>query len=1007
SGTQAGDAVKMRSVLNTFAWDQSRQSPLYLGSVKANVGHGGSASGVTALIKVLLMMRKTRIPPHCGVKGKINSSFPSDLDKRQVRIALEGEAEWSPPKGNKRRALVNNFSAAGGNTGLLLEDAPKTAIDNSPQSDQRSHHVVVLSARSAQSLQQNLRALADFVKTNPSPDLLPRLAYTTTARRLHHSRRAAIVASDIPQLEGLLLEKAKTVSDIVPKTTPALGFLFTGQGAQQTAMARGLYESFSSFRDDLNNMDYIAQGQGFSSIIPLIDGTVQIHDLSPTVIQLGTCIIQMALAGFWKSIGLQPSYVLDHSLGDYAALHIAGVLSIADTIYLAGYRATLLEARCPQDTHSMIAVKSAVSELKPIVASGLMKVACINGTNETVLSGESGALDEACEQLSRQELKFTRLNLPYAFHSAQVEPILDELERASRCVQFCQPVIPVVSPLLKAVVAGSDNTVSIGPEYIRRHCREAVDFWGAVNAAQGHGLMIDGTVTIEIGAHPILSALVKSVLGQGIAPYASLRRNEDVFKTLSETLAALHLSGLPIDWNEYHRDFTASHKVLELPRYNWDLANYWIQDEGDWCLHRGAQGIPQAEQRNTRLSPAVQKIITEKVDTEHALIVSEASLQDEELLPVCRDHRVSGLILCPSSLYADIAYTLASHLLVAHKPEWVSESLSLDICDMAVEKALVVQPEESHVFRAEMDLQWGTRHGTMQVYSVDASGQRRELHAECNVVLERSEAWRGEWQRQLYLIHRRMEQLRKGLDLGVTHKLRRSLAYKLFSSVVEYGPRYQGLDEVVFDSEGLEATATVRLQSVAEKYALNPFWCDSIGHLTGFVMNSSASPDLAEHVFVNHGWRSMRTTEKLSPDEVYQTYVKMQPVGDTGSLFAGDVYLLRNNAIVAVFGSITFQKVPRRVLEMLLPRPKNGAMPKRVIQAASVPARNVRKVDDESSKLAQVVKVIASEIGITPDKLPEDTPFADFGVDSLMSLTIIGSIRETTGLDAPPFLLET
>jgi naphtho-gamma-pyrone polyketide synthase len=653
TGTQAGDAVEMRSVLNTFAWDQSRRSPLYLGSVKANVGHGESASGVTALIKVLLMMRKSRIPPHSGIKGQINGGFPTDLDKRQVHIALK-EADWRRPEGGKRRTFVNNFSAAGGNTALLLEDAPKIA--DSQQPDGRSHHVVVLSARSGESLQRNLRALADFVTANPLPDLLPRLAYTTTARRLHHSRRVAIVASDIAQFHGLLLSNAESASNIpaVPAKTPAMGFLFTGQGAQQTAMGRGLYENFSSFRDEINNMDYIAQRQGFPSVVPLVDGTVQIDDLSPTVIQLGTCIVQIALAGFWKNLGLKPMYVLGHSLGEYAALHVAGVLSIADTIYLTGYRATLLEKRCAQNTHGMVAVKGAVSELKSVLTNGLLEVACINGSNETVLSGESDALDQVCEQLSEQGRKFTRLNVPYAFHSAQVDPILEELEQASRHVQFHQPVIPVVSPLLAAVIAENDSVEAIGPEYIRRHCRETVDFLGAVEAAQKRGLMMVGSVGIEIGAHPILSRMVKSMLGQSFGFYPSLRRNEDVFKTLSETLAALHLSGLPINWNEYHRDFPASQTVLELPRYSWDLANYWIQYEGNWCLtrgdapHAGAPELPAAAQKVTRLSPSVQKIVEEKVNTESALVVAEADLQDEELLPVCRDHRVNGLILCPS-----------------------------------------------------------------------------------------------------------------------------------------------------------------------------------------------------------------------------------------------------------------------------------------------------------------------------------------------------------------------
>ena len=176
TGTQAGDATEMRSVTNTFAPENRRRRPdqkLHLGAVKANAGHGEAASGITSLIKVLTMMDKSLIPPHCGIKGKINRTFPKNLEERNVHIPFE-LTPWIRPEGKSRVVFLNNFSAAGGNTALLLEDAPRIAtLDGT---DLRSNHIVAVSAKSQFSLRENLRSLI-AVLDGPGMDL-PSLSYT-------------------------------------------------------------------------------------------------------------------------------------------------------------------------------------------------------------------------------------------------------------------------------------------------------------------------------------------------------------------------------------------------------------------------------------------------------------------------------------------------------------------------------------------------------------------------------------------------------------------------------------------------------------------------------------------------------------------------------------------------------------------------------------------------------------------------------------------------------------
>ncbi|KAE8373992.1 hypothetical protein BDV26DRAFT_296398 [Aspergillus bertholletiae] len=1015
TGTQAGDAVEMKSVLDTFAWDQSRaqNKPLHLGSVKANVGHGESASGVTALIKVLLMMQKNRIPPHCGIKGIINRHFPTDMEQRNVHIPLSG-TDWMPPGEGKRRAFVNNFSAAGGNTAVLVEDAPSPKDSwRESSSDPRKYHIVTLSSRSLTSLSNNMRTLGEFIGSDTSPDLLARIAYTTTARRIHHSYRVAFVGSDLQDIKRRLLETHIT-KDIKPCPTksPGVGFLFTGQGAAQTAMARELFDSFASFRADIAEFEAVSRGHGFPSILPLIAGTANVDELSPIVVQLGTVVIQIAMARLWQNWGLMPQYALGHSLGEYAALYLAGVLSVSDTIYLVGSRAALLESRCTAGTHGMLAVKASTTDLKEVLESVQVEVSCENGPDDTVLSGTNDEIDRASKRLLALEVPSKKLMLPFAFHSSQVDPILKELQYIASQVTFYPPRIPIVSPTLGHIVSDEGP---IGAQYIRRHCREPVNFLGAVRAAQASGIFESSTVAIEIGAHPILMRMMNAVVGSSVRVCPTLSHREDTFKTLTESLSVLHLAGVQLNWNEYQRDFKTSNQVVQLPAYNWDYQNYWIQYQNNFCLTKGCPELPMnidvIQPASTRLSPSVQRIVEEEINATQAMMIIESDITDPELLPVTLGHKVNGLMLCPSSLYADIAYTLGEYLL---RKKQESTDYKIDVSNMVVEKALVVKGTGPQLLRASLDMDWNALRGMIKAYSVDDAGSITTQHAQCFIELQSAHDWVQTWQRQLYLIQRSIGQLKRGVEEGSTHKLRRGVAYRLFSSVMQYAPVYQAMEEVVFDSSGLEATAQVRLQPIKGQYALNPVWSDSFGHLTGFVMNCNDSIDLTQHLFVNHGWEFMRCVEPFSPDTTYQTHVKMQPIDSDKGMYVGDVYVLHDNRIIAQFGGVIFQKVARRILEMLLPAPTSNerslnTLGKYVGTSGPVVMRQKKTRAQPShaeDPWQRVLEITAREIGVDPGQLTEDVNFSDMGVDSLMSLTIIGNYREVLGLDVPGSLFE-
>jgi acyl transferase domain-containing protein len=342
----------MQSVSEVFAPAKrlrSKDNPLYVGAVKANVGHGEAVAGVTALLKVLLMFQKETIPPHVGIKNRLNPAFPKDLDRRNLRIALEKTA-WPRAVGRRRIAAVNNFSAAGGNTMIALEEGPQRTVIGT---DPRAAHVVVVSAKSKVSLEGNLARLVAYLETHDDTSLAD-LAYTTTARRSHHNHRVAVAGTSLAHIKKQLASARAAVDKhkpIPPTGPPSVAFAFTGQGSAYKSSDLELYRDSAAFRHQLHHLDALARAQGFPSVLAALDGSFpRDHAHSPTVTQLAQVCTQIALTKYWEALGVKPDVVAGHSLGEYAALHAAGVLSASDAIFLVGKRAQMLEERWePQD----------------------------------------------------------------------------------------------------------------------------------------------------------------------------------------------------------------------------------------------------------------------------------------------------------------------------------------------------------------------------------------------------------------------------------------------------------------------------------------------------------------------------------------------------------------------------------------------------------------------------------------------------------------------------------
>ncbi|KAK4977327.1 hypothetical protein LTR28_007483, partial [Elasticomyces elasticus] len=731
TGTQAGDTEEMQGIAQVYAplvKRRRKDQPLHIGAVKANVGHGESVAGTTALLKVLLMLEKNAIPQHVGIKTEMNPNLIGDLEKRNLRIPLE-MTPWPKEANKKRLVAINNFGAAGGNTTMVLEEAPTLA---ERQRDPRKSHVITLSAKTRVSLAGNIQRLIDYLNAQERVELSD-LSYTTTARRYHHSFRIAVAPSDQAQLRKLLtsrLEQAETVKPVGKSDQPQIAFTFTGQGAAYKSMNLELYHHAPIFKQHVLHLDALGRRQGFPSIIPALDGThPQDYAHSPVVTQL--------------------------------ALAIAWIVDGA-----AGKKYT---------------------------------VACINGPTDTVLSGTAAEMDDVAGPLEKAGHRCIKLDVAFAFHSEQTDPILDGFEAlASTGVVFHEPKLPFISPLFGKVIFDGKT----------------------LNAHYSIGAVSDETLWIEIGPHPVCTGFVKTSLPSVALAVPSMRRGEDNHKTISDSMAALYLAGVAVDWNEFHRPFESRLRLLDLPTYAFNDKNHWLQYEGDWCLTKGNSYYNnKGKTAGVAKAPLIQAVSDLQTSTVQAIVAEE----------------ISGAA----------AYTLGSYLFRKFYPK--ATNVPMNVTDLVVTKGLVAQSKArtpqlisvtahtANIHSNIVDLAWFALD--------DHSADPPESFATAKLVFGDATQWLSSWTPMAHLVQGRIDALEALAATGEANRFSRNMAYTIFADrLVDYADKYRGMQSVIM--HGLEGFADVQLTTKESGvWTVPPYFIDSVAHLAGFIMNCSDAMD--------------------------------------------------------------------------------------------------------------------------------------------------------------------
>jgi acyl transferase domain-containing protein/acyl carrier protein len=802
TGTSVGDRVELEALAAVFSEGREPERPCFVGSVKTNIGHTEAASGVAGLIKLALCLYHREIPRslHCH---NLNPAIPWD----EIPLVVQRGEKIPWPDPLPAFGGINSFGLSGTNAHAVLEEPPRPA----PAHDERhtaGPWLVPISARRPEALSAVTRAWQELLAQPAAPDLAD-LAFTAALRRTHLEYRAAVVAGSRVELrDGLqaFLDKAPrsgvASGHAVAEGRPRIAFVFPGQGWQWHGMGRELLATEPAFRRALEECDRVIEREaGWSPVTQLLAepeasrlGEIQI--IQPTLFAL-----QVSLAALWRSWGVRPERVVGHSMGEVAAAHVAGILSLEDAARVICRRSSLAQRATGRGEMAVVELTFEEAERALCGWEDRLSVAVNNSHRSTVLSGDPAALAEVLATLEARGVFCRRINVDFASHSPQMDALRDDLLEALQEIAPGLAELQLVSTVEVRVVEGPE----LDADYWVRNLRLPVRFSSVIDR-----LAVEGPwVFVEMSAHPVLLPAIEQELqhlGRPGCVLPSLRRQQGERATLLGSLAELYAVGTPVDWAALHPH---GGRAVDLPRYPWQREHFWVD------LPAGAvEGWSSGAWRDARSHPLLGVRLDSSAHPGTHYWEVDLSL---ETLPYLADHRVRGMVLVPGAAYLEMSL---SAVLEAFGPG------AHEIEDAEFLDALLLPQEGVRTLQTVL-MPDGPGRVAFRISSLENTGGRVRtwtLHARGAIRLATEVPSREE-------AATRPEELpvRSGAPLPGAE-----IYARLASLGLDYGPAFQAIEQAWFRSG--EALACLRLRPEARSgprgYQVHPAMLDAAFQLS-------------------------------------------------------------------------------------------------------------------------------------------------------------------------------
>lgn len=697
TGTAIGDPIEVEALGSVLGEGRPADFPLVLGSVKTNIGHLESASGVAGLIKVVLSMQNGEIPPILHLQQR-----SSRIPWPQFPVEVPVEPRPWPAGDQPRLAGVSSFGFTGTNAHVILEESPHQAeTASSASSAEAPAHLLVLSGKTARALTDQAEQYARYLSRETDTPI-NRICRTAALNRTAMHYRLAVA--------GTREEMQAALSAYAAGETPKgvfngqaerggpgkIAFLFTGQGSQWAGMGKQLYEQQPVFREALDRCakllrSYLPEPL-LSVIFPEDDNAPLLNHTTYT--QPALFALEYSLAMLWQSWGIKPHAVLGHSVGEYAAACAAGVFSLEDGIKLIATRARLMGS-LPAGGQ-MAAILASEAKVSQVLAQLNLPVsiAAINGPESVVISGAGNAVESVIQRLQQEGIQTRAMNVSHAFHSHLMDSILDSFEQTAGTIAYRQPGITVISN----VTGKPETDLLTSPGYWRQHIRQPVRFYEGIQSLYDQGCRL----FIEIGPHPVLIGMGQQCLPESAEPVKwlpSLRRSRPDLLQILESLGAAWVSGMAVNWQTLYQDTPAT--PVKLPTYPFQRQRYWVDVANQPASRRQ---MPQ-----NQIHPLLGKRLSSPLLND---LVYETQLWLDQPA-FLNDHRLYGAPIFPGSAYLEIGQAAARQV-------YPNQPVRLE--NISLTHMLTLSEDDEQIIQVAASPALPDRPAKFQVFSLNNDG---------------------------------------------------------------------------------------------------------------------------------------------------------------------------------------------------------------------------------------------------------------------------------------------